>query len=183
MASSPRITPGDRKELGIIGWTVGQVVRRATKATSANLFTTMGRNRKLFRAWLHFGGRLLRGGALPHRDTELVILRVAHLRQCAYEFDHHVDLSKRAGITETDIERVRVGSQADAWTDRENAMLRAVEQLHKGNDVDDASWADLRRYLSEPEAIELVLLAGHYEMLATFIGTLRIQPDGHRPGR
>lgn len=47
MASSSRITPGDRKELGLIGWTVGQVVRRATKTTSANLFTTMGRNRKL----------------------------------------------------------------------------------------------------------------------------------------
>lgn len=180
MASSSRITPGDRKELGLIGWTVGQVVRRATKTTSANLFTTMGRNRKLFRAWLHFGGRLLRGGTLPPRETELVILRVAHLRQCTYEFDHHVDLSKRAGVTEADLERVLIGSQADGWTEREQVVLRAVEQLHEGNDVDDASWADLRRHLSEPDAIELVLLAGHYEMLATFIGTLRIQPDGHR---
>ena len=63
-----------------------------------NLFLTLGRHRKLFRGWLRFAGRLMPGGKLPRRETELVILRVAHLRSCQYEFDHHVHLGRRAGL-------------------------------------------------------------------------------------
>jgi alkylhydroperoxidase family enzyme len=50
--------------------------------------------------------------------------------------------------------------------------------LHQQGDLDDATWSELRRHLDEREAIELCLLAGHYEMLATAIAALRIQPDG-----
>jgi AhpD family alkylhydroperoxidase len=140
----------------------------------------MGRQPKLFRGWLRFAGRLMPGGKLPRRDTELVILRVACLRDCDYEFTHHVRLGKRAGVTAEDIVRVRIGSAAIGWTPRERAMLHAVELLHTDHDLDDDAWTDLRSYLSEPETVEFVLLAGHYEMLATFIGTLRIQTDTAR---
>ena len=58
---------------------------------------TLGRHRPLFRGWLRFAGRLMPGGKLPRRETEMVILRVAHLRQCAYEFEHHARLARRAG--------------------------------------------------------------------------------------
>ena len=48
--------------------------------------------------WLGFARRLMPFGKLPRRDTELVILRVAHLRGCDYEWHHHVRLGKRAGV-------------------------------------------------------------------------------------
>ena len=47
----------------------------------------------------------------------------------------------------------------------------------------DVTWADLRTHLDEREAIELVMLVGHYEMLATAIAALRIQPDERRARR
>jgi alkylhydroperoxidase family enzyme len=58
--------------------------------------------------------------------------------------------------------------------------LAALEALHRDRDLDDAAWGELRRHLDEREAIELCLLAGHYEMLATAIAALRIQPDRTR---
>jgi hypothetical protein len=39
----------------------------------------------------------------------------------------------------------------------------------------------LREHLDDAQAIEFVLLVGHYELLATFIRTLRIGTD--RPRR
>ena len=39
---------------------------------------------------------------------------------------------------------------------------------------------ELRRHLDEEQAIELVLLVGHYQMLATAISTLRIETDEPR---
>lgn len=166
--------------MGLFAWNFAKLSGFVTRTSPPNLFLTMGRQPKLFRGWLRFAGRLMPGGRLPRRDTELVILRVASLRDCDYEFSHHVRLGKRAGVTAEDVVRVRIGSEAVGWTPRERALLRAVEQLHATQDLDDDAWTELRTQLSEADAIEFLLLVGHYEMLATFIATLRIQTDTAR---
>jgi AhpD family alkylhydroperoxidase len=175
---TPRISPGDRREAGVFAWGFAQVAGRVTRTAPPTLFLTMGRQHKLFRGWLRFAGRLMPGGSLPRRDTELVILRVAHLRGCAYEFEHHVRMGKRAGVTSEDIERIT--GPLDAWQGRELALLTAVDALIRDRDLDDTSWQGLREHLDESHAVEFLLLVGHYDMLATFLGTLRIEPDRHR---
>jgi AhpD family alkylhydroperoxidase len=176
----PRIEPGDRRAVGLLTWGFAQLAGRVSRTEPPKLFLTLGRHGGLFRGWLMFAGRLMPGGKLPRRDTELVILRVAHLRQCAYEFEHHVRLGKRAGVSAADVERIRSGPEADGWTERERALVTAVDELHGAGDLTDATWAELRRHLDQRRTIELLFLAGHYEMLATFINTLRIAPDAHR---
>ncbi len=176
----PRIEPGTRAEVGRLTWGLARISGRVTGTGPPNLFLTLGRHRKLFRGWLRFAGRLMPGGTLPRRETELVILRVAHLRGCTYEFDHHLRLGRRAGVTPADVARLVEGPAAEGWSARERTLLTAVDQLHRDWDLDDDAWAAVSRELAEPQAIELVLLVGHYEMLATAIGTLRIQPDPPR---
>lgn len=178
--TTPRITPGSRREVGLVNWTVSQVSGRVTGTTPPNLFLTLGRHRKLFRGWLRFAGRLMPGGTLPRRETELVILRVAHRRDCHYEFDHHVRLGRRAGVTAADVERLTAGPADGGWTPRERAMLLAVDMLVRDHDIDDETWAELTSHLDTRGAIELCLLASHYDMLATTIAALRIQPDQPR---
>jgi AhpD family alkylhydroperoxidase len=180
--TTPRITPGDRADVGIVNHAVGRVLGLASGTEPPHLFLTMGRAKGLFRGWLRFASRLMPFGKLPRRDTELLILRVAHLRSCAYEFDHHVHLGQRAGVTAADVDRVVAGPDADGWTDRERALLAAADALVADGDLDDATWAALRTHLDERAAVELVLLVGHYVMLASFITTLRIQPDRRRRG-
>jgi AhpD family alkylhydroperoxidase len=175
--TAPRIAPGGRREVGLFTWGFGKVAGRVSKTEPPNLFMTLGRHRGLFRGWLWFAGRLMPGGKLPRHDTELVILRVAHLRQCAYEFEHHVRLGRRAGIGKDDVQRIIEGPAAAGWPARERALLTAVDQLHDAGDLTDEAWADLEQHLDERRLIELVFLVGHYEMLATAINTLRIQPD------
>lgn len=111
----------------------------------------------------------------------MVILRVAHLRDCGYEFRHHARLARRAGISAADLERIVAGPDDGGWTGRDRAILAAVDRLQQHRDLDDATWASLRAHLTEPECVELCMLAGHYDMLATVIAALRIQPD--RPRR
>lgn len=178
--SAPRIAPGDRRDAGLFAWGFAQVAGRVTGTNPPNLFLTMGRAPRLFRGWLRFAGRLMPGGRLPRRETELVILRVAHLRGCAYEFEHHVRLGRRAGVRADDVARVQAGPDVPGWTPREAVLLRAVDALHRDQDLDDAMWAALREHLDEARAVEFLLLVGHYEMLATFLLTLRVQPDRHR---
>jgi AhpD family alkylhydroperoxidase len=178
--TAPRIAPGGRRQIGTFAWIVAAVSGRVSGTTPPNLFLTLGRNRRLFLGWLHFAGRLMPGGKLPRRETELVILRIAHLRDCSYEFDHHVHLGAKAGVTAADVERVQAGPSAPGWSPREVAILTAVDALHATQDLDDDAWAALAAELDERRLLELVMLVGHYEMLATAIAALRIQPDARR---
>ncbi len=178
--TAARIEPGDRHDVGWIAWVVSVVAGRVGGTRPPHLFLTLGRHRRLFRGWLRFAGRLMPGGVLPRRETELVILRVAHLRGCAYEFEHHVRLGARAGVRVADVERVVEGPSAPGWSARERVVLQAVDELHHRRDLDDDTWRSLAGHLQDREIIELVMLVGHYEMLATTILTLRIQPDPAR---
>ena len=176
--SAPRIAPGTRRDVGTVTWLITRIAPRVAGTTPEHLFLTLGRHRGLFRRWLFFAGGLMPGGKLPRRDTELVILRVAHLRDCEYERRHHVHMGRKAGLTDAEIARVADGPAADGWSERERAILTAVDELHAGGELADATWDALTRHLDERRLIELCMLAGHYQMLATTIAALRIQPDG-----
>jgi AhpD family alkylhydroperoxidase len=116
-------------------------------------------------------------GRLPRRETELVILRVAAVRDCAYEFDHHVRLGRRAGVDADDVEKVLEGAAAPGWSPREKLVLAVAEELLEHHDLSDGSWARLRAELDEAECVELLLVVGHYDMLATLLNTLRVPLD------
>ncbi|MFI6937666.1 carboxymuconolactone decarboxylase family protein [Streptomyces sp. NPDC050418] len=179
--TAPRIRPGDRREVGLRTWLFSRGAGLVAGTRPPALFLTLGRHRKLFRGWLRFAARLMPRGTLPRRESELVILRVAHLRGCAYEFEHHRRLGRRAGVRSADVDRVVEGPGASGWSARERAVLTAVDRLHEQQDLDDAAWDELRTYLDEAQTIEFLLLVGHYQMLATTITALRLVPD--RPRR
>jgi AhpD family alkylhydroperoxidase len=159
--SGPRIPPGTRRDTGAVNWLIASALGLATRTGPPNLFTTLGRHRGLFRAWLLFAGRLMPGGKLRRRESEIVILRVARNTGCEYERRHHVRLGRRAGLTHEEIARVAEGG-TDGWAPREAALLRAADELHADRVLSEALFAELRSQFSETELIELCLLVGHY---------------------
>ena len=179
--SEPRIAPGRGPgDVGLFAYGFSKIAGVVSRTNPPNLFMTLGRHPKLFRGWLRFAGRLMPGGKLPRRETEIVIIRVAYLSGCDYELHHHERLGKRAGLSLEEIERIKAGPAAEGWAPRERTLLEAVEELHTSRDITDATWLALRQYYDDKRLIELVFLVGHYEMLATALLTLRVEPDGAR---
>ncbi|MDL9945381.1 carboxymuconolactone decarboxylase family protein [Gordonia sp. ABSL11-1] len=174
--STPRVAPGGLRDLGPINWIFARGAARTIGVADAHIFSTLGRAKGLFRAWLHFGARLMPFGALSRTESEMIIIRVAHLRACDYELDHHRRLGARAGITGELFDRVIEGPDA-GWGDRERSLLLATDELVGTQDISDLTWAALARHLDERRLIAFVLLVGQYDMLATTIGTLRVQRD------
>lgn len=173
---TPRISPGTFGDLGPINWLVVRAMSLATGTDNPHIFATLGRSRGLFRGWLHFSSRMMPLGELSRRETEMIIIRVAHLRSCDYELDHHRRLGARAGIDASMFQRIIDGPDA-GWGDRERALLLATDELVGERDIADATWEALRRHLTERKAIAFTLLVGQYDMLATTISTLRVQRD------
>lgn len=178
--SAARITPGSRRDVGVPTWLLAGLAGRVTHTEPPAIFLVLGRHRRLFRGWLHFAGRLMPGGRLPRRETELVILRVAHLAGSAYEWSHHARLGRRAGISDAEVARVAEGPTAAGWTGRERLLLEVTDELHATRDLTDQTWARLRGELDEETCIEVLMLVGHYEMLATTLSVLRLGPDRAR---
>ncbi|MFS0884555.1 carboxymuconolactone decarboxylase family protein [Aeromicrobium sp. 179-A 4D2 NHS] len=181
MSRGPRVTPGDRDGLGLVNHALGRLMSRATRVREAHLFTTLGRHRWLYRAWLGWSGALLLAGRIPRRETELVILRVADRCHSEYEWRHHERLGRRAGLTVEEIARVREKG-LPGWSAPDAALLAATDQLLRTDDIDDAAWSMLRAHWDERHAIELCLLVGQYRGLAATIRALGVPPD-ERLGR
>ncbi|KAA0022244.1 carboxymuconolactone decarboxylase family protein [Antrihabitans cavernicola] len=180
MTRSPRITPGRFKDLGPINWAITRVVAKVGRVDDAHLFSTLARTGLQFTGWLHYSSTLMPGGKLSRLDTELTILRVAHLRTCDYEMDHHIRISRHVGVTREMLEQVRQGPTDPAWSDRHRALLTAVDQLVQTKDLDDVGWKALAEHYTERELVEFCLIVTQYDGLATTIGVLGIERDFDR---
>jgi AhpD family alkylhydroperoxidase len=173
----PRIEPGGRDQVGAVNAAILRLIGLGVGGRAPNVFTTLARHRGLFRRWLFFAGALMPGGKLPRRDSELVILRVAHLTGSEYEWAQHERLGRAAGLSDEEIARVREGTGADGWSERRALILAAVDELHGGDRIGTETWDGLARHLSEVELIELCMLAGHYVMLAGALNSLQVESD------
>jgi AhpD family alkylhydroperoxidase len=172
--------------LGPINWLLAKLGARTVGAPEMHLFTTLGYRQSLFWAWLIYGGRLLRG-RLPRIDTELVILRVAHLRSCEYELQHHRRMARAAGLdapTQATIFAWPGVPEGDGprkvLSARQQALLQATDELILNRSITPATWQQLATHLNRPRLIEFCMLATQYDGLAATITALAVPLDNPR---
>jgi AhpD family alkylhydroperoxidase len=116
--------------------------------------------------WLGFNGSLLEDGTLPARDRELLILRVAERTKCRYEWEQHRSIAAAAGLSDEEIAAIGDDDGISAWTQRDQGLLLAADQLIGGHTIDDADWAQLARHFDERQLLEICFVIGSYTCLA-----------------
>jgi 4-carboxymuconolactone decarboxylase len=146
-----------------------------------NLFKVMMHHPELTRRWVVFAGHVLRKQTLPARERELLILRIGWLNQAEYEWAQHVEIAKRIGITEKDIERVKEGPKA-AWPAEDSALLQAVDDLYEHSVVSDATWAALAARYSTAQMMDLVFTIGQYNLVSWALNSFGVPLDDYLPG-
>jgi AhpD family alkylhydroperoxidase len=172
-----RIEPGGFRELGLLNWAIAKLGARAIRAPRFTLFNVLGQHRLLFLAFLPYSGVLLGRGKLSRMDTELVILRVGHLRDCEYELQQHRRLARSRGLDFETQARIFEGPDAKWLTDRQRVLITATDEFVITRSMSDQTWAALTRFLDRKQLIEFCLLAGQYDALAATMATLRVPLD------
>jgi len=172
-----RIPPGGRRELGLFNWAITRFAARSIRAPQMHLFTTLGQHRLLFLSFLPYSGLLLNWGKLDKRDKELVILRVGHVRASEYELQQHRRLARSRGVDPELQARIFEGPGAAGLTDRQHALLQAVDEFVITRNVSDETYAALSAHLNRQQIIEFCALAGHYDAIAGILATLRVPMD------
>ncbi len=181
-----RIPPGRLRQLGPINWVLAKLAARKVRAPEMHLFTTLGSRQGLFWMWAIYSGRLLRG-RLATIDTELVILRVAHLRSSEYELQHHRGMARKAGLDAQAQAAIFAWPQAPSGdgprkvlSARQQALLNATDELIKDRAITEGTWRQLAAHLNRARLIEFCLLATQYDGLAATIAALKIPLDNPR---
>jgi 4-carboxymuconolactone decarboxylase len=176
--ATPRLHPLTRDELTP---EQDELLAAAGETRDLHVFRTLVRHPKLYRRWSPFGGFLLRRSSLAPRDRELVILRTASRCGSAYEWGQHVGIGRDAGLSDEEIRRVAAGPTAAGWTNEDAALLRAVDELLDDHCLSDDTWSRLAGRFREEQLIELIMLSGHYALLAGALNSLGVQPERPLP--
>ncbi|QEN13346.1 carboxymuconolactone decarboxylase family protein [Mycolicibacterium sp. ELW1] len=139
--------------------------------------STLVRHPDLTKAYLGFNVYLLFRSTLPARLREVAVLRVAHRRDCAYEWEHHVEMAKAEGLTDDDVEAIRNGRADD---DLDRLVVRATDELEEKSNLTDETWTALGEHLTERQRMDFVFTVGAYGMLAMAFNTFGVQLENER---
>lgn len=146
-----------------------------------NLFKVLMHHPALVRRWTVFAGHVLRKQTLPARERELLILRIGWLNQAEYEWAQHVEIAKREGISEAEIERVKQGPTG-SWSSEDTVLLQAADDLFENSVIAEATWAALAKKYSTEQMIDLVFTIGQYNLVSWALNSLGVPLDDYLPG-
>jgi alkylhydroperoxidase family enzyme len=151
--------------------------RREGRPKALNALGTLARHPELARAFNTFNGHVLFASTLSPRQRELLVLRVARLRESTYEWEQHAVLAGDAGLDSDEVDRVAIGPDAPGWSVLDQAMLRAVDELVEDAMVSGETWKVLANELDPRQLIDLVFTVGAYETLAMAFRSFDVELD------
>ena len=143
-----------------------------------NIFRTMLNHPVAAKAFLAWGGYILsKKSSLPPREREIVILRTGFLCRSGYEWTQHVPIGKRAGLTDDEIARIKLGAGAPGWSAADAALLRAADDLHREHFVTESVWAELSKHFEERQRMDVVFTVGQYTQVSMLLNSFGVQLD------
>jgi alkylhydroperoxidase family enzyme len=146
------------------------------------ILRTLAYHPKLMKPFLGFATAIAQQGALSRRESELLALRASWNSQSDFEWGHHVKYAQVAGLSDAEIARIALGPEAAGWSEADRDLLRAADQLHARQQIDDALWQRLRGRFDEAQLVELPFVVGQYTMLSMVANMTGVELEpGHDP--
>lgn len=149
------------------------------EGSKTNIMMVMANHPDLGKAYNTWGKHFLTACTLPVRQYELIILRVAWLTQSEYEWHNHGGYSINIGMTLDEIAAAKVGAADPIWNDEDRAVLTAVDELIKTNDLSDETFATLSAFYDRRQLMDLIFNVGHYVMTSWAINAMRMPLEAH----
>jgi 4-carboxymuconolactone decarboxylase len=146
-----------------------------------NTLGTFAHHPELAQAYFTLNGHVLSATTLSERQRELVVMRVAAVRQSSYEWYQHLFVARDAGLTDEEIGRIAYGPDAPLWNDLEAAILRAVDEMITDGGISAPTWNVLATELDTRQILDLIFTAGSYDVLAWMFKSLQLAIDDDIP--
>lgn len=147
------------------------------------IFRVWARHPRLGLALGPVGRFLLDDGEVEAADRELVILRTCARAGAEYEWGvHAAGYSPRSGLSRATIEATaRLRTDDASWSEKQRLLLRLVDEFEDRVDVSDELWTELVARWTEPQLLELLLIAGFYRFVSFTVRATRTPLESWAP--
>ena len=117
------------------------------------------------------------GKSLDRKLYEAVYLRVSLINGCHYCTQHHIQGSKRAGLTPQQMKSLKEGNDSE-FSAPEQAALGYAEKLTRTPDAaSDADFTELKKHFSDEQIVDLHMLIGLANLTNRVTGPLALEVE------
>jgi AhpD family alkylhydroperoxidase len=142
-----------------------------------NVLGAMAHHPTLAKAFFTYNGHILMSTTLTERQRELLVMRVAAVRRCGYEWAQHLFMARDVGLSDEEIGRIAYGPDAPFWGALDAALLRAVDELIGAGAIGAPTWAALSAHLDAKQLLDVIFTVGAYDTLARMFSSLELDLD------
>jgi len=120
---------------------------------------------------------------LDEKLIHLIKMRASQINGCAFCIDMHSKDARAAGETEQRLYELDAWRETPFYTDRERAALEWTESLTlvSQTHVPDAVYAEVKKYFSEKEIVDLTLIVSAINTWNRIAIAARAVPGHYRP--
>lgn len=154
---------------------VKEIYEKTLRGKPGNAQKALAHRPEMLKHFLSFYASV--GRSLDRKLYELIYLRVSLINGCHYCAQHHVASSKRVGLAAEDWSALKAGDYS-RYTEKERAALTYVEKLTRTpQNITDGDFAPLSKQFSEPEIVDIHLLAGLANLTNRFTAPLGLEVE------
>jgi 4-carboxymuconolactone decarboxylase len=153
-------------------------IRGARGGRLINIYRLMLHSPALAGAWFDLNQAVRYGTEIDGQCRELAVIRVAILNNVEYVIRAHGPAyALKEGLTPVQVEALADWRSSNLYSDKQRALLAYVDAMTREIDVRDTVFAEVRKYFSERQTVELTMLIGAYNMLTRFLKALKVDPE------
>lgn len=143
------------------------------------LFRTLAVHRELASRMRPLGAAILGHGLIEPRDREIMIDRTCARTGAEYEWGvHAIAYGAAVGLSDEQIAATVQGDADDpAWSQKDSLLIRLADELHDTSTVSGELWAALAECYSEPQLLELLVIAGQYRIISYVVNAVGVEQE------
>src|SRR5450755_1149352 len=154
---------------------VKEIYEKTLRGKPGNAQKALAHRPEMLKNFLSFYASV--GRSLDRKLYEMIYLRVSLINGCHYCSQHHVASSKRVGLTAEDWATLKAGDYS-RYSEKERSALVYIEKLTRTpHDIGDGDLAPLSKQFSEPEIVDIHLLAGLANLTNRFTDPLGLEVE------
>jgi alkylhydroperoxidase family enzyme len=137
----------------------------------------------LFNARTSLSLLLSPGRALPANLRELAIVRTGIVGDSRFEYSQHMKVARMVKVSDDKLNAIKSWATSDKFTAPERAVMAATDELVGRNLVEDETFAELKKHLSDPQIMELFYVIALWRMHGMIVRALHLEYDNDTTSR
>lgn len=130
---------------------------------------------------LDLGDHIRHGNSLSDALVELAILVTGRHWTAQYEWWAHYKRAKEAGLPMHIADAIAENQRPAGMRPEEESIYDFSTELHRTQQVSDATWARTRALFSEEQILDLVVTCGFYVLISMVLNVARAGIPGDEP--